>query len=79
MGRNALRAATEGMARPLDPAAERVRLKKAKKDRAKLRHAFKHEGPTAAAKFFLTGGVLLPPPSDECAECKAMQDERNAA
>lgn len=73
LARNALRSAAKGMARPLDPKAERIRVKK---ERAALRHTLKHSGPVAAAKFFITG-MILPPVSEECPDCKALQDRRN--
>ena len=73
MGRNALRAASEGMLKP-DPTAQRIKAKKERKaEKAALRAAIRTDGIAAAAQIFLLQGIALPPLSEECPDCLKRQ------
>jgi hypothetical protein len=56
-----------------DPAAERIRAKKARKaEKVALRTIVRTEGIVSGAKFFLSGQAG-PPPSEDCERCLVLQ------
>lgn len=58
------------MVRAVDPKAERIRKRKDAIDRA----AWKAEGMLGAVKRFMVGRST-PPPSEDCLDCIALQDD----
>lgn len=75
--RDALRKAADGMTRPADPQAERIKARKER--RAELRKAFREEGPTGAVRLFLSGSATQAPVSEECPDCQSLMARRRVA